>query len=466
MDGIRAVTDAARPVCHFRPAAGWMNDPNGPIYHGGWYHLFFQHDPSRDTWGRMHWGHARSRDLVRWELLPHALTPAVELGEDHCFSGCAWRDSSSRPLLFYTSVRGDHEGYVTEQWAVRASGALDEFRRVEENPVIGPGSEPGAPYGPTARDPFVFERAGRTFLVLGADLPGEGYAPMVPLFEATRADLLGWRHLGNLYRPPPDEVRFLECPNLLRVGESDVLVYSPHGAVEYLVGEFDVEAGVFCVFGDRSTGRIDENTDFYATNRFALEEGKAEEPALVGWVRGWSAGRGWNGALSVPRRLTLSADGELLQRPVAAFAGLRGTPAESGAMGPGAPATASPGFEARSFDLEASVRTGGGRGGLRLVDAASGTPVLELIMEHGDPDSGRVELGGCGFDLPDSVDGMHNLRLIWDRSMAELFVDAGRRACTKVVDTASGGPVRVEWFAAEGRFEVLRSTAWPLASIW
>lgn len=117
-----------------------MNDPNGPIHHGGWYHLFFQHDPSRHTWGRMHWGHARSRDLVRWELLPHALTPAEAQDEDHCFSGCAWRDRSGRPLLFYTSVRGDHERYVTEQWAVRASDALDEFHRVEENPVVGSGS--------------------------------------------------------------------------------------------------------------------------------------------------------------------------------------------------------------------------------------------------------------------------------------------------------------------------------------
>ena len=69
----RVATDPDRPVCHFLPPSRWMNDPNGTIRHSGWYQCFHQLNPFGDSWGFMHWGHARSRDLVHWEHLPIAL---------------------------------------------------------------------------------------------------------------------------------------------------------------------------------------------------------------------------------------------------------------------------------------------------------------------------------------------------------------------------------------------------------
>src|SRR5580765_20545 len=100
----RAEADPTRPVYHFRPPANWMNDPNGPIYHKGYYHMFYQHNPYGDKWGNMHWGHARSRDLVRWEHLPIALWPSKEAGEEHVFSGCALINDQGQPMIFYTSI--------------------------------------------------------------------------------------------------------------------------------------------------------------------------------------------------------------------------------------------------------------------------------------------------------------------------------------------------------------------------
>ena len=82
--------DADRPEYHFLAPHNWMNDPNGPIYWKGQYHLFYQMNPGAAVWGDMHWGHAVSPDMVRWKHRPIALAPTVG-GPDAagCFTGSA-----------------------------------------------------------------------------------------------------------------------------------------------------------------------------------------------------------------------------------------------------------------------------------------------------------------------------------------------------------------------------------------
>lgn len=66
------------PRYHLAARAGWMNDPNGLVWFDGWYHAFYQHHPYSPEWGPMHWGHARSKDLVHWEHMPVALGRKVQ----------------------------------------------------------------------------------------------------------------------------------------------------------------------------------------------------------------------------------------------------------------------------------------------------------------------------------------------------------------------------------------------------
>jgi sucrose-6-phosphate hydrolase SacC (GH32 family) len=65
-----------RPQFHFTPATNWMNDPNGMVFYDGEYHLFYQFNPFGIKWGHMSWGHAVSRDMLRWTHLPVALPEA------------------------------------------------------------------------------------------------------------------------------------------------------------------------------------------------------------------------------------------------------------------------------------------------------------------------------------------------------------------------------------------------------
>lgn len=85
---------------HFKAPNCWINDPNGFIWYKGQYHLFYQCFPYAPQWGRMHWGHAVSKDLVNWEEKGIALYPTKTDDRSGCFSGSAWN-------------RTEHSTYIT-----------------------------------------------------------------------------------------------------------------------------------------------------------------------------------------------------------------------------------------------------------------------------------------------------------------------------------------------------------------
>ena len=88
---------------HIKAPGCWMNDPNGFIYYKGKYHMFYQCFPYGPRWGRMHWGHAVSEDLVHWEHKGIALFPSKRGDRDGCFSGSAV-EQDGKLYLYYTGV--------------------------------------------------------------------------------------------------------------------------------------------------------------------------------------------------------------------------------------------------------------------------------------------------------------------------------------------------------------------------
>ena len=99
-------TELYRNQYHFSQYAHWNNDPNGLIYYDGYYNIYYQHHPYNNYWGDMYWGHARSRDLAHWELLPICLFPDEDWGSGagYMWSGSAYEyrkgDSADIDFIF------------------------------------------------------------------------------------------------------------------------------------------------------------------------------------------------------------------------------------------------------------------------------------------------------------------------------------------------------------------------------
>jgi beta-fructofuranosidase len=267
----RVERDPSRPRYHLQPPALWNNDPNGLIFHKGYYHVFYQFNPYGDVWGNIHWGHARSTDLTHWEHLPIALWPSREQGEEHCFSGCTVIDDQGRPMVFYTSVGPQkHPRDSADQWAAIGDNDLIRWTKHPANPILTQALHGGLKILEW-RDPFVFREEGRWLMVLGGHrAQGSG---CICLYESP--DLLDWRFLGI---PIEGTEPNWECPSLFRLRDKWILIYSPHGPVRYYTGQLDLTR---CRFTPDFHGTLDHSEQFYAaTHPVGLGAGLSGRPGL------------------------------------------------------------------------------------------------------------------------------------------------------------------------------------------
>ena len=305
--------DPQRPRYHFLPPANWMNDPNGTIFYRGEYHLFYQFNPTKPKWGNLHWGHAKSTDLVHWEHLPMALAPDGFPGEMHCWSGCCVIADDDTPMIFYTSM--NLQALLTrakrgsQQWMATGSPDLITWKKFPDNPILSEKIH-GDQVVQQWRDPYVWKEGDQWLMVLAGEYPGEKRGR---IFLYRSLDLLEWAYVGLLATDPLDRGRGWECPNYVKLGDKYMLVVSPYGSVIYSVGEFEGQT-----HHTDAWHTLDHGKAFYATNTYVDERGRV---ILVGWVK--AKGQGWAGCLSLPREIALEDD-KVIIRPVSELQALRG----------------------------------------------------------------------------------------------------------------------------------------------
>ena len=302
-----------RPLFHFTPKQGWMNDPNGMIHLNGQYHLFFQHYPEGTVWGPMHWGHATSSDLVQWKEQPIALYPD-SIGM--IFSGSAVLDKNNTsglgrgdiaPLvaIFTQHFMPGEKAGRTDFQNQSIAYSLDEgktWTKFAGNPVLK------TPNIKDFRDPKVIWHAPTQKWIMNLAV-----ADHVEFYSAP--DLINWNKESEIGKNLFAHGGVWECPDLLSFNMNGKIVWvllvsmnpgGPNGgsATQYILGDFDGHA-----FKPFSTDIkwMDYGPDNYAGVTF-LNVG--DRNILIGWMSNWNYANlvpteKWRSAMTVPRELKL-----------------------------------------------------------------------------------------------------------------------------------------------------------------
>lgn len=321
-----------RPALHFTARKGWINDPNGLIFHRGLWHLYYQHNPFGASWGHIHWGHAVSKDLVQWKDAPLALHEDAEGWM--AFSGSvvacdALAAEGNRLAAFYTRHPPSEEQDEQVHLAFSTDSGF-HFQAASENPILVP--PPGTlKFG----DPKVWRDSVSKYwcMINIAGWPDQGH-----IVFAKSNNLIDWQITSEFHADVPG---VWECPDivllpveglnrtlhLIKINTMDIA--ANHKATKYFVGHFDGDT-----FYRSDTLRIlpdpiPENDPSYAEMSWSNTPDGCS--LWTAWLRQSSDcdRRDWTGALSLPRILTsrIEADGiRLLHNPAPHLAAARGAP--------------------------------------------------------------------------------------------------------------------------------------------
>jgi beta-fructofuranosidase len=468
----RLAADPLRPQCHLLPAKNWMNDPNGPIYWKGQYHMFFQYNPNAAVWGNMHWAHAVSPDMIHWRHMPVALAPTPGWDDaDGCFTGSAVDDNGTAAIL-YTGVKS-----VAAERATLRDGA-NNFREVQclatstdpelrvwtkwKTPVVQP---PDDPQLTGFRDPFLWREPDVWYLGVGSGRRKHG--GQILLYRSK--NLREWEYLHPLAtgkwteRENVNSVEsgeMWECPDFFPIGSKHVLLYSTAGKVVWEVGELDPKE---LVFRPQRRGVLDHGA-YYAQK---TQLGAKGERILWGWIpetrpKEEFSAAGWAGCMALPRVLSLSEKNDLEMHIAPQSESLRGKKLAS--VSPATPsetrAKALAGIEIENVGGEFVWQTAGGDFSMSIADDSG--PWWSLKVEK--KDSATVlQVNEKRIEIAALDPGEMDFRLVLDGSVTEFFCDSLHALTTRIYRKPTG-LLRLQ--LAEADVARLRSLqAWNLRPI-
>jgi beta-fructofuranosidase len=303
---------------HFMPPIGWMNDPNGLVKYKNEYHIFYQFYPYDSVWGPMHWGHAKSIDLIHFNDLDVALAPDLP-DETGCFSGGAIIDKDKINLVYTKHFEKDNIK-TEEDYLARSIDNVhfEKIGKIFDNERLPKGYS-----RIDFRDPAPYKINNKYYIFMGAKNEETNQGLIVVLESDTLNDFKYSFTIGPLY-----ELGDMgECPSYKRIDNVDVLVasgchveelnnsYKNDNSSVFILGHIDFENKKMDII---NIHECDKGDSFYAPQFIQNEE----VPTIIGWLEMWGKeiptqknGDAWAGAFSIPRILKVE-NNWVYQKPI------------------------------------------------------------------------------------------------------------------------------------------------------
>jgi beta-fructofuranosidase len=444
-----------------------MNDPCGPLYWKGRYHMFYQYNSEPVSAVKL-WAHATSSDMIHWHREAVALAPTPG-GPDAegCWTGTA-AIVDGKPTFLYTGVSkctpeqatlADANPPLRESvcMAVAEDDTLLHWRKLPQPVIAAP------PVGMKVtgfRDPSPWREGDHWNLivasgeraVVGSERSGGG---KVLLYRST--DFRHWEYLHAMAQGKPlgtssDVVasgEMWECPDFFPLDGKHVLIHSTEGKTIWQIGSLDRAT---MLFHAESEGLLDHGA-YYAPKSQLDAHGNR---ILWGWItetrpQAEYAAAGWSGMMSLPRRLSIS-NNQLVMEPAPEVALLRTAP-RSGSAVKRLPTAAQ--------EIRVTLETANSGDPLEqsFVDS-QGAAILLRADPHQQP--GRARIGDK--EITGIAPGPLDLHIFLDHSVAEIFINHRHAITQRYYKRDTMEPAVAITLGGSWRME--QQQAWSLKSIW
>jgi len=296
-------------------------DPNAAFYLDGIYHLHYIIAHKWQGKNSFSFVHVTSPDMLHWTWQPTKLQPSFT--GHGMFSGTGFITKEGRPAAIYHG-----QGSGRNQIVIAKDNQLSAWEKPYSFEVKdAKGNKVALPQG----DPDLFV-IGDTYYSLAAHFVGTGNPPLIK-----SKDLKNWTHVGDFIKHFPPDVIIGEdnsCANFFPLGNKWMLLTISHLlGCRYYIGEWDAKAEQFVPQQharmnwrreDDPLGEIWE--DFFAPETVLTPDGRRVMWAWLATPSGSAAAIRARSIQSLPRELSLPADGILRIKPLRELESLRADP--------------------------------------------------------------------------------------------------------------------------------------------